>query len=100
MNKELGYNSRKNNILRMERWVLEILIPKTIDKKVFIGYNVDIILFLLCNEYPVHKMNIYADTKNDDLHKIKEPTRLWLLSIYWRVTLYIKIKLLGGKENE
>ena len=73
VNELVGYNNGKNHILRKKRRVLEILIPKTIDKKIFLSYNVDIILFYSADEYLVHTMNKYADAKNSDLHKIKEP---------------------------
>ena len=48
MNGLFGKYNLKNDRWIKWRWVLEILIPKTIDKKVFMGYNVAIIFILLC----------------------------------------------------
>ena len=46
VNGTFGENYLKINRLVKRVWVLEIVIPKTIDKTVFIGYNVDIIFVL------------------------------------------------------
>ena len=43
-------STHKFNISRIGGGVLEILIPKTIDKKVFMGYNVNIVYKLFLNE--------------------------------------------------
>ena len=60
MDKCLGRNNLKIHISINGRRVLENVIPKSIDKKVFIGYNVDIFLFYSLDAYLVNEMNIYA----------------------------------------
>ena len=49
MNKRLGRNNLKIHISINVQRVLEIVIPKTIDKKIFLGYNVDI-TFIISDE--------------------------------------------------
>ena len=51
------YNLKNDRLVKWGR-VLEILISKTIDKKVFMGYNVAIILFYSICEYLMHTMNM------------------------------------------
>ena len=68
----VGYNNLYSDILIKTTQVLENLIPKSIDKKIFMSYNVDIILFYSRNEYLVNMMNKYAKPEYGTLHKKKE----------------------------
>ena len=86
----VGYNNLYSDILIKTTQVLENLIPKSIDKKIFMSYNVDIILFYSRNEYLVNNMNKYAERKFSALHKKKEPQKLTLLSIYQQNAVYKK----------
>jgi len=86
VNRILVYNDPKIHIWLKKARVLEILISKTLDKTVFMGYNVAIILFYWIDEFLFNEMNVYAFTKNEYLHK-QESITLFNYLVYigeWR----------------
>ena len=68
--------------LKNDRWinwggVLETLIPKTLDKKVFMGYNVAIIFILFCSRiFNAYNEFLFTNKLNVIEHNKKE----WLLA--------------------